>query len=183
MVGRLIPIKGHDILLEALVEVRTVIPEVTLEVAGDGPLEGELAATVARLDLSDHVTFLGRVAQPAPVFERAELVVVPSLGEGFGMVALEAMERGRPVIASDVGGLPEIVADGETGLVVPSGDADALAEAMVALAGDLDRARAMGLAGRERALAEFTPERSAQRIEELYAGALADGASAERRLP
>ena len=91
-------------------------------------------------------------------------------------VRVEAMERARPVIASAVGGLPEIVADGETGLVVPSGDSEALAEAIVALAGDLDRARAMGLAGRERALAEFTPERSARRIEELYAGALGSGA-------
>jgi glycosyltransferase involved in cell wall biosynthesis len=97
---------------------------------------------------------------------------VPSLGEGFGMVALEAMERARPVIASAVGGLPEIVADGETGLVVPSADASALSEAIVALAGDLSRASAMGSLGRERALAEFTPERCAERIEELYVAAL-----------
>jgi glycosyltransferase involved in cell wall biosynthesis len=65
---------------------------------------------------------------------------------------------------------------GETGLVVPSGDAEALADAIVELAGDLGRAAAMGAAGRERALSEFTPERSARRIEELYAGALGDGA-------
>jgi glycosyltransferase involved in cell wall biosynthesis len=100
--------------------------------------------------------------------ERAAIVVVPSLGEGFGMVALEAMERARPVIASAVGGLPEIVADGETGLVVPPADADALADAIAALAGDLERAQEMGRAGRERALGVFTPERSVARIEELY---------------
>src|SRR5207302_335160 len=102
----------------------------------------------------------------------AAIVVVPSLGEGFGMVALEAMERARPVLASAVGGLPEIVADGETGFVVPPGDAEALAGGMSALAVDLPRAAAMGLAGRERALAEFPPERSAGRIEELYRAAL-----------
>jgi starch synthase len=102
---------------------------------------------------------------------------VPSLGEGFGMVALEAMERARPVIASAVGGLPEIVEDGKTGIVVEPGDAEALAEAVVALAGDLGRAAEMGRAGRERALAEFTPERSAERIESLYRAALRpDGA-------
>ena len=84
--------------------------------------------------------------------EDAAIVVVPSLGEGFGMVALEAMERARPVIASAVGGLPEIVADGETGLVVPPADAEALAEAIVALAGDLPRAAEMGAAARARAL-------------------------------
>jgi len=102
---------------------------------------------------------------------------VPSLGEGFGMVALEAMERGRPVIASAVGGLPEIVAHGETGIVVQPGDADALADAIVALGGDLERAAAMGRAGRERALGEFTPERSVRRIEELYVAALGGTAS------
>jgi starch synthase len=93
------------------------------------------------------------------------------------MVALEAMERARPVIASAVGGLPEIVADGETGLVVQPGDAEALADAIASLAGDLERAAAMGRAGRARALTEFTPERSAQRIEDLYRVALgSDGA-------
>ena len=74
------------------------------------------------------------------MLERAEIVVVPSLGEGFGMVALEAMERGRPVVASAVGGLPEIVDDGRTGLLVPPGDADALAEAIVELAARPGRA-------------------------------------------
>jgi starch synthase len=100
--------------------------------------------------------------------EDSAIVVVPSLGEGFGMVALEAMERARPVIASAVGGLPEIVADGETGVVVQPGEAEALADAIVYLAGDLERAAAMGEAGRARALGEFPPERSAAHIEELY---------------
>jgi len=180
-IGRLIPIKGHLVLLRALAQARKAVPGVTLDLAGRGPLEPALKSYARELGLDGAVHFLGFVSPVGDAIENAAIVVVPSLGEGFGMVALEAMERGRPVIASAVGGLPEIVADGETGLVVPSGDADALAEAIVALAGDLDRARAMGLAGRERALAEFTPERSAQRIEELYAGALGDGAPAERR--
>jgi glycosyltransferase involved in cell wall biosynthesis len=177
-IGRLIPIKGHLVLLRALAQARPAVPGVTLDLAGRGPLEPALKSYVRELGLEQAVRFLGFVSPVRDAIEDAAIVVVPSLGEGFGMVALEAMERARPVIASAVGGLPEIVADGETGLVVPSGDAEALAEAIVALAGDLDRARAMGLAGRERALAEFTPERSAQRIEELYAGALGVGARA-----
>jgi glycosyltransferase involved in cell wall biosynthesis len=88
------------------------------------------------------------------------------------MVALEAMERARPVIASAVGGLPEIVADGETGLVVAPADAEALAGAIVALAGNLPRAAEMGVAARVRALEEFTPERCVERVEELYERAL-----------
>ena len=173
VVGRLIPIKGHDVLLRALALLRDRLPEVTLELAGDGPLEPDLRASVTRLGLEDVVSFLGRVAPAAPVFERAEVVVVPSFGEGFGMVALEAMERGRPVVASDVGGLREIVEDGRTGLLVPSGDAEALAAAIAELARDPARAADMGAAGRERALVAFSQERCTDRIEAIYGAALA----------
>ncbi len=175
-VGRLIPIKGHLVLLRALAQARERVPGVVLDVAGRGPLEPALKAYARELGLDGAVRFLGFVSPVERALEQAAIVVVPSLGEGFGMVALEAMERGRPVIASAVGGLPEIVADGETGLVVPSGDANALADAIVALAGDLERAAAMGRAGRERALALFTPERCATRIEELYEVALGQAA-------
>ena len=118
------------------------------------------------------MTFLGRVAPAGPVFEDAKFVVVSSFGEGFGMVALEAMERGRPVIASAVGGLPEIVEDGRSGLLVPPGDIDALAAAILELARDPERAAAMGSAGRARALADFSQDRCTDRIEALYRAAL-----------
>jgi glycosyltransferase involved in cell wall biosynthesis len=167
-VGRLIPIKGHLVLLRALAQARSRVPGVTLAVAGRGPLEPALKAYARELGLEGAVDFLGFVTPVQKAIEDAAIVVVPSLGEGFGMVALEAMERARPVIASAVGGLPEIVVDGETGIVVPPGDADALAEAIVTLAGDLDTAAAMGLRARERALAEFPPERSVSKIEALY---------------
>jgi glycosyltransferase involved in cell wall biosynthesis len=171
-VGRLIPIKGHIVLLRALAQARAQVPDVVLDVAGRGPLAPALKAYARELGVEDAVRFLGFVSPVQSALENAAIVVVPSLGEGFGMVALEAMERARPVVASAVGGLPEIVADGKTGLVVPPTDAEALAEAIVALAGDLSRAAAMGQAGRERALEEFTPERCVERVEELYARAL-----------
>jgi glycosyltransferase involved in cell wall biosynthesis len=171
-VGRLIPIKGHLVLLRALAQARSQVPDVSLDVAGRGPLAPALKAYVRELGLEAAVRFLGFVSPVETAIEDAAIVVVPSLGEGFGMVALEAMERARPVIASAVGGLPEIVADGETGLVVPAADADALAEAIVALAGDLDRAAGMGAAARARALEMFTPERCVDRVEELYLRAL-----------
>ena len=179
IVGRLIPIKGHAVLLDAVAAARRTIPRLTLEVAGDGALEPELRAAVTRLELHDAVTFLGRVPRPGPVFERAEIVVVSSFGEGFGMVALEAMERGRAVVASAVGGLPEIVEDVTTGLLVPPGDPEALAAAIVRLADDPARTAAMGAAGRARALASFAQERCTERIEELYGEVLA--AAGERR--
>jgi glycosyltransferase involved in cell wall biosynthesis len=167
-VGRLIPIKGHLVLLRALAQARLRVPRITLDIAGRGPLGPALRSYARELGIEDAVRFLGFVSPVQQAIEGAAVVVVPSLGEGFGMVALEAMERARPVIACAVGGLPEIVADGETGFVVPPADAEALADAIVELAGDLERAAAMGRAGRSRALAEFTPEQAAERIEQLY---------------
>jgi glycosyltransferase involved in cell wall biosynthesis len=162
-VGRLVPIKGHAVLFDAFARARGEVPELTLDVAGDGPLADEL-----RRRAPEGVRLRGRVSPIAPELERCAVAVVPSLGEGFGMAALEAHERGRPVIASDVGGLPEIVADGETGLVVPAGDPAALAAAIVRLARDPELARRMGEAARRRALGEFAEERCVERTVELY---------------
>jgi glycosyltransferase involved in cell wall biosynthesis len=167
-VGRLIPVKGHLVLLRAVAQARSRVPELVLDVAGQGPLEPALKAYAAELGLGEAVRFLGFVSPIQSAIEATSGVVVPSLGEGFGMVALEAMERARPVVASDVGGLPEIVADGDTGFVVPAGDAEALADAIVTLVSDLTRAAEMGEAGRRRALESFTPERATRGIEELY---------------
>jgi len=162
-VGRLIPIKGLDVLLRAFAAARRDLPGLTLEIAGAGPLEAELRAAAP-----EGVTFLGRVSPVAPVYERNAVVVVPSRGEGFGMVALEAAERGRAAIVSAIGGLPEIVDDGVTGLVVPVGDADALARAIVELAGDPERVQAFGAAARQRAVASFSADAEADTVAELY---------------
>jgi glycosyltransferase involved in cell wall biosynthesis len=172
IVGRLVPIKGHRFLLDAVAELRADVPDLRVEIAGTGPLEAELRSLIARLGVADAVELLGHVAPPWPVMERALAVVVPSLGEGFGMVALEAMLRGRAVIASDVGGLPEIVEHGVTGLVVPPRDPAALAAAMRELASDPARAAAMGVAGRRRAETVFSLERCVERHVEVVRTAL-----------
>ena len=99
--------------------------------------------------------FLGHVTPVQRAVEESTAVVVPSLGEGFGMVALEAMERARPVIAAAIGGLEDLVRDGETGLLVGPGDADSLAEAMLAIAADPAKAVAMGIEARRRAIERF----------------------------
>ena len=113
--------------------------------------------------------------------ERAAVVVVPSMGEGFGMVALEAMERSRPVIAADVGGLGELVRDGETGVLVPAGEAEPLRDGDRPLAGDLELAREMGEAGRRRALSRFLQSFCTERTELLYEGALERASEPSKR--
>jgi glycosyltransferase involved in cell wall biosynthesis len=171
-VGRLIPIKGHLVLLRAFAAAKRDLPALQLDIAGGGPLEPALKALARELGIADSVHFLGHVSPIQAAIERAAVVVVPSMGEGFGMVALEAMERARPVIAASIGGLSELVRDGETGLLVPPGEAEPLRAAIVRLAGDLDLARRMGDAGRRRALARFLQTFCTERTELLYEGAL-----------
>jgi glycosyltransferase involved in cell wall biosynthesis len=167
-VGRLIPIKGHIVLLRAFAEARRQIPDLRLDIAGRGPLEPALRALAKELGVEDAIRFLGYVAPVQRAIEDVAIVVVPSMGEGFGMVALEAMERGRPVIAAEIGGLGELVEEGVTGLLVPPGEAEPLAKAIVLLASNLPRAAEMGEAGRRRALEQFLQERCTDRTELLY---------------
>jgi glycosyltransferase involved in cell wall biosynthesis len=171
-VGRLIPIKGHIVLLRAFAQAREEIAGLELDIAGRGPLEPALKALARELGVGESVRFLGHVSPIQAAVERAAIVVVPSMGEGFGMVALEAMERARPVIAAAIGGLGELVEDGVTGLLVPPGEAEPFARAIVELAGDLERAARMGEAGRRRALRDFLEDRCTDRTELLYRAAL-----------
>ena len=106
-----------------------------------------------------------------PDFYRgADIVVVPSLSEAFGMATVEAMACGLPVVATDAGGLPEVVVDGETGLLVRRNDPRGLADALVRLAGDEQLRRRLGAAGRSRVEQLFSYDRIAVEVEELYAG-------------
>jgi glycosyltransferase involved in cell wall biosynthesis len=182
-VGRLIPIKGHIVLFRALAEARRRVPSLRLDIAGRGPLEPALRALAKELEIEDAVHFLGYVVPVQRAIEEAAIVVVPSMGEGFGMVALEAMERARPVIAAEIGGLGELVEDGVTGLLVPPGEAEPLAEAIVRLAGDLELAARMGAAGRERAVEQFLQERCTDRTELLYEESLNGGRPRASALP
>jgi glycosyltransferase involved in cell wall biosynthesis len=174
-VGRLIPIKGHVVLLRALAQARREVAGLTLDVAGRGPLQPALAALAEELGIADAVRFLGFVSPISDAVERASIVVVPSLGEGFGMVALEAMERARPVVAAEIGGLADLVRHGQTGLLVPPGEAEPLADALIELARDPVRAARMGQEGRARVLDFFREERCADRTEILYRAMLGDG--------
>ena len=175
-VGRLIPIKGHLVLLRAFAQALDEVPELELRIAGRGPLDPALRSIVDELGLGPRVQLLGQVSPIQAAIEDVGVVVMPSLGEGFGMVALEAMERARPVIASAVGGLVDIVRDGQTGILVPPGEVEPLARAIVDLATDPARAAELGAAGREHALEWFKDERSLERTELLYRSLLRNAA-------
>ncbi len=163
--GRLEKEKGVHILLEALKYVKEAVPSVRLLIAGDGSYRQHLEELVERLELSQHVSFLGWLApeEIREAYRKAWVLVLPSIwAEGLGMVLVEAGLMGRPVIGSDLGGIRDIIRDGYNGYLVPPGDARALAEAMLRMLKDPLRAREMGranwevahayLAGRESAL-------------------------------
>jgi glycosyltransferase involved in cell wall biosynthesis len=167
-VGRLSPEKGHGLLLAAFREVIAAVPEARLVLAGDGPLRSRLQAQAAGWGLSDHVTFAGYRDDVEAIIAVSDLLVMPSLREGFGDPIIEAMALCKPVIASRVGGIVEIVRDGETGLLVPPGDPDALALAIVNLLRDPQARERMGLQGRQVALREFSVGRLADGLAKLY---------------
>jgi len=180
VVGRLAPEKGVDIALSAFARVRSAFPVARLVIGGDGPERERLRRRADDLGVGDAVDFPGRVA-PAEVLgllDAASLVLLPSRSETFGLVAIEAALMQRPVVASRVGGLCEVVADGLTGLLVSAGDAGAMAEATIALLRDEARCRRLGLAARARAQALFSHDRYVDGYTEQY-GRLVRGA--ERR--
>ena len=170
-VGRLIAQKDHATLLRAFARVRSALPEARLAILGAGPLETETRALVAELGLVDAVALPGRT-DIRDWLERADVFVHTSRWEGFGIVLLEAMLAGLPVVATRVSAVPEVVADGETGVLVEAGDVAALAAALEALLSDAERAAALGEAGRRRARDEFSVGRMAERTHAVYEEAL-----------
>lgn len=152
-VARLSWEKGHATLLDALKEVRKTVEDVTLDLVGDGNLRSELEAKVKELGLEDVVTFHGLLPneKALDVLRCAEVFVCPSLAEGLGIVFLEAQACGVPVIGTNVGGIPDVIADGVTGLLVSPKDAHALASAVCRLFTDTDLAARCRTAGLEQA--------------------------------
>jgi glycosyltransferase involved in cell wall biosynthesis len=164
--------KGGDVLLAAFERVAAEIPDAELLIAGPPRIPGPLPRG-ARL--------LGRLAprQLRPVYTRASVFVMPSLFEPFGLVFLEAMEHKLPCIGSDRCAMPEIIVDGETGLLAPAGDAQALAERIIYLLRRPDTMRQMGERGRARVRQIFTWQVVARKIDERL-GELLAAVSPER---
>jgi len=168
VVGRLSPEKGQGYFVDAMAEVSRAVPGVRGLIVGEGPEEGRLRGRVAALGMQNVIHFLGYRRDMDRIYPGIDVLVLPSLSEGLPNVVLEAMAHGRPVIGTRVGGVPEVVDDGVTGLVVAPQDASALARAMLTLLRDPARCAAMGRAARERINRNFSPGARAERILTLY---------------
>jgi glycosyltransferase involved in cell wall biosynthesis len=170
VVARLAPQKGHRVLFDALPAIKAAVPDVHARLVGHEELSttAELMAQALQTGVAEYVDFEGFRSDIPQVMADLDVFVLPSLWEGFGLVLLEAMAAGRPVVASAVGPIPEIVVDGVTGLLVPPGDSAALAEAITRLLRDPDLAAAYGRAGRARVERELRVETMVTRTEALY---------------
>jgi glycosyltransferase involved in cell wall biosynthesis len=163
-VARLDEVKGHRFLLEAA----RLVPEATFVLAGEGPERAALEAQALGLGVADHVCFMGHQADVPSLLASCDVVVLPSLAESSSLTLLEAMAARKPVIATRVGGIPEIVEDGQTGLLVPPSDPPALAAAIRSLLVDPDRAERLASAGRARVQRDFTLEAMVRGVAAVY---------------
>lgn len=168
VIARLQPEKGLDHFLKAAARVAALVPEARFIVVGDGPLRGELEALARRIGVGESICFLGFRADAREVTGLLDVLVVPSLTEGSPLVVLEAMAAGVPVVASDVGGIPDQIRHEREGLLVPPGDPKALEVALLCLLRDPAYARVLGEEGRRRAHSKFGHGRMVRRIEEVY---------------
>ncbi len=167
-VGQLDERKGLEWLLPAFAEVHRQCPDVHLALVGEGGLRPWIENFCRDHHLGDRVHLTGFIADVEEVMRDIDLLVLPSLWEGFGIVLIEAMAAGKPCVTTRVSSMPEIVVDGETGFVVPVQDAQALSNALTTLVQDRNRAEIMGQAGRARVERHFTLARMVDELERLF---------------
>lgn len=168
IVARLHAVKGHRYFLEAAGEVLSQRPDARFLVVGDGPCRSVLEELAGRLGIAGQVTFTGFVEDVRSLMADLDLLVISSLWEGFGLTAVEAMALGVPVAATEVGGLPEVVLHGETGLLVPPANPAALAKSIVWLLDHPDATGEMAKKAGKAVREKFTAAVMARRTEELY---------------
>ncbi|MFO7152854.1 MAG: glycosyltransferase [Bacillota bacterium] len=167
-VGRFAPQKNHLLLIEGVARVLAQYPYIELWLVGDGPLRPAVEKLVLEKKLQNYVRFMGLRRDIPELLAQADVLLLPSDWEGLPLVVLEAMAAGRPVVATRVGGVPELVEEEKTGFLVPPRDPDALAGAILRLARDPELRKRMGEVARKRALERFDIRQTAQAYGELY---------------
>lgn len=172
-VAHLSPEKGHHTLLEAAAKVAYGFPDVVFVFVGAGHLRSELEKKVQELSIQEHVVFSGFRSDSEALMKNFDIFCLPSLSEGLSSAILVAMASRLPVVTTRVGGIPELVVDGETGILVPPNDAEQLAAALSKILGSRDLRQKMGNAGRRRVKETFTLKRKLDETEDLYSRLLA----------
>jgi glycosyltransferase involved in cell wall biosynthesis len=174
LIGMLYPWKGHRYYLEAASQVLKIYPEVRFLIVGDGPLKSQLKDMVKHLKIQEHVIFTGLVPNMCIpyILSNIDISVLPSLRENFPHSILEAMAARKPVIASHVGGIPEMIKEGVTGYLIPPRDSVALADRILRLLKDKGLSQTMGHNGRALVEQRFSMDAVTQKLEEAYYWAL-----------
>jgi len=167
LVARLAPLKGHDDFLRAVARIAPAQPHLRAVLVGDGVLTEELTTLAEHLGIADRVVFTGLRRDVPRLLQSADLAVLPSLHEAVPISVIEEMAAGLPIVATDVGGLPDTVADGEEGIIVPPADVEALSAAVARLANDEELRRTMGKRGRQRAESEYSIENTTRAYERM----------------
>lgn len=167
-VGRLTPVKGQVHLLKAMRLLLDQGRKVKLVLVGDGPLRHQLEEMVRKLEMLENVAFLGQRDDTYELMQAMDVFVLPSLSEGIPLVVLEAMVAGVPVLASRVGGIPEVIKDGATGMLVEAGNEVELANRCGMLLDRVDTAAQIAKSARERVEANFSAEVMVDRVAQLY---------------
>ena len=171
-VGRLTVQKGHTVLLDVIAQIASRYPRALFAFAGDGPQRSHLVAQAARLGISDRVLFLGVRTDVANLLQAADIFVQPSLSEGLSIALLEALFAGLPVVATRAGGVVDVVESGESALLVPTGDVQALATALRQVLDDANLRKRLAHAGQARAQANYSIENMCKAYENLMKGLL-----------
>jgi glycosyltransferase involved in cell wall biosynthesis len=168
IVARLVPIKAHEVFLAMAAQVAASRPDARVLVIGDGERRAELESLVSRLGLGDRTHFLGWRADLDRLYADLDAVVLTSRNEGSPVALIEAMAAARPVVSTRVGGVPDLITDGETGLLAPVDDVPAIAAAVLRVLDDRGLADRLGRAGRARVLSDFSSERLLDDVDRLY---------------
>jgi glycosyltransferase involved in cell wall biosynthesis len=171
-IGRLHRQKAWSTLVVAAATLRTTVPDVQVLIVGEGPERHDLEGEIAEAGLDQLVRLAGPVANSGDVLAAADVLAVPSAWESGPLVVAEAMALGRPVVATPVGFVPDLIDDGRTGRIVPIGDPPALAEALAAVLQDPVAAEALGAAGRRRVAEVLDPDRLVAEVEAVYRSVL-----------
>ena len=167
-VGRLSEEKNIPVLLEAMVEITATIPEAELTIVGTGPMEMELKEICIEKGIETNIHFAGYKENSFEALKELDIFVLPSRTEGCPIVILEAMAMGLPVVATKVGGNPELVVDGETGILVSHSNSHQIAVALKSLMENREKARQMGQNGRKLAFSQYHPSSFTSRLQMLY---------------